>query len=226
MVALVVGKVNVVASVPARVRLFENVSVFAAAPVKVYVPVVSVLPLILVAVAAPRTGVTSVGVLAKTLAPVPVSSVRAAARLAEVKEPSDAAFPTDVIAPVRLALVVTVPAVNPAAVPVMLVPTSADGVPSAGVTSVGLVANTRDPLPVSSETAVASCADVAVSVLLPRLIDLFVSVSVVALPTNVSVASGNVSVRATVGTEASVKTAPVVEPLGSNRRRFVSSRPS
>ena len=55
---------------------------------------------------------------------------------------------------------------------------------------------------------------------------LLVSVSVVALPTNVSVASGNVSVRATVGTEASVKTAPVVEPLGSNRRRFVSSKPS
>ena len=39
----------------------------------------------LVPVAAPNTGVTSVGLVANTLAPLPVSSVRAVARLEELK---------------------------------------------------------------------------------------------------------------------------------------------
>jgi hypothetical protein len=47
------------------------------------------------------------------------------------------ALPVEVIGPVRLALVVTVPAVKPAAVPVTLVITPADGVPRFGVTKVG-----------------------------------------------------------------------------------------
>jgi hypothetical protein len=108
----------------------------------------------------PKAGVTKTGLVANTLAPVPVSSVSAVASCADVNEPSDAALPTLVTAPVRFALVVTLPAVKLAAVPVMFVPTSADGVPSAGVTSVGLVANTLAPVPVSSVSAVASCADV------------------------------------------------------------------
>ena len=62
-------------------------------------------------------------------------------------------------APVKLAFVVTLPAVKPAAVPVILVPTNADGVPKAGVTSVGEVAKTKAPLPVSSVTAAAKLAD-------------------------------------------------------------------
>ena len=66
-------------------------------------------------------------------------SVSAAKRLAEVNEPSDAALPTDVIIPVRLALVVTLPAVRLDAVPVMLVPTNVDGVPRLGVVKTGLV---------------------------------------------------------------------------------------
>jgi hypothetical protein len=73
-------------------------------------------------------------------------------------------LPIEVTGPVRLALVVTVaalpPMLSPAAVPVMFVPTSAEGVPSAGVTRVGLVANTADPVPVSLVKAVANCADV------------------------------------------------------------------
>jgi len=64
-----------------------------------------------------------------------------------------------VTAPVKLALVVTLPAVRPEAVPVMFVPTKADGVPSAGVTRVGLLANTKAPDPVSSDTAEAKLAD-------------------------------------------------------------------
>ncbi len=46
-------------------------------------------------------GVIKVGDVAKTFAPVPVSSVRAADKLADVNEPSDVARPTDVTAPVR-----------------------------------------------------------------------------------------------------------------------------
>ena len=98
---------------------------------------------------------TKVGEVAKTADPVPVSSVRAAKRLAELNEPREVALPTEVTAPVRLALVVTLPAVKPEAVPVMFVPTKAEGVPKAGVTRVGLLANTKAPEPVSSVTAEA-----------------------------------------------------------------------
>jgi hypothetical protein len=111
----------------------------------------------------PRAGVTSVGDVANTADPLPVSSVKAVAKLADVNDPSNVAFPVDVIAPVKLALVVTFPAVRPAAVPVMFVPTKADGVPRAGVTSVGDVANTKEPEPVSSDTAEAKFAELGVA---------------------------------------------------------------
>jgi hypothetical protein len=104
-------------------------------------------------VGVPRIGVTKVGEVANTAEPEPVSSVKAPARLEELNEPKDVALPTEVTAPVKLALVVTLPAVKPEAVPVMLVPTKAEGVPKAGVTSVGDVAKTNDPVPVSSVTA-------------------------------------------------------------------------
>jgi hypothetical protein len=74
--------------------------------------------------------------------------VTAAARFAELNKPSEVALPTEVIAPVKLALVVTLPAVKPAAVPVMFVPTKVDGVPRFGVTKVGEVAKTLSPVPV------------------------------------------------------------------------------
>ena len=106
----------------------------------------------------PRFGVTSVGLVANTAKPEPVSSVKAPASCADVNDPSDVALPTDVTAPVKLALVVTLPAVRPAAVPVMFVPTKAEGVPKSGVTSVGLVANTNAPVPVSLVTAAAKFA--------------------------------------------------------------------
>jgi hypothetical protein len=105
-------------------------------------------------VATPREGVTKVGLVAKTLAPDPVSSVRAPANWAEVNDPNEVAFPTDVTAPVKLALVVTVPAVRPAAVPVMFVPTNAEGVPNAGVTRVGLFDSTTFVVPVDVVTPV------------------------------------------------------------------------
>lgn len=120
-------------------------------------PVVSGRPVRLVAtpdVGVPKRGVTSVGLVAKTAAPVPVSSVNAVARFADVNDPNDAALPTEVTIPVKLALVVTVPAVSPAAVPVMFVPTKADGVPSAGVTNVGELLRTTLVVPVLVVTPV------------------------------------------------------------------------
>ena len=85
---------------------------------------------------------------------------------ASVKLPRIAALPVEVTCPVRFALVVTLPAVRPAAVPVQLVRTPDDGVPSAGVVSVG-------------EVSVGEVSVGEVSVL-------FVSVSVVSRPTIVS----------------------------------------
>ena len=60
-------------------------------------------------------------------------------------------------------MVVTLPAVKPDAVPVIFVPINAEGVPKAGVTSVGLVANTLAPLPVSSVKAAAKLAEEGVA---------------------------------------------------------------
>jgi hypothetical protein len=104
------------------------------------------------------TGVVKVGLVANTAEPDPVSSVNAVARFADVKLPSEVALPTEVTAPVKLAFVVTFPAVKPAAVPVTLVIIPDAGVPRAGVTSVGLVANTAAPVPVSSVKAAARLA--------------------------------------------------------------------
>lgn len=76
MVAVVVGKVIVVLSVPVRVSVLFAVSVFPLAIVSV-APVagaVKVTLFIVVAVATPNTGVTKVGVSANTNAPDPVSS--------------------------------------------------------------------------------------------------------------------------------------------------------
>ena len=61
---------------------------------------------ILVAVAAPNVGVTNVGLSESTTLPVPVSSVRAVANCADVKEPNDVVVLTDVIAPVKLGILV------------------------------------------------------------------------------------------------------------------------
>ena len=70
----------------------------------------------------------------------------------------EVALPTEVTSPVKFAFVVTLPAVKPAAVPVTFVITPDAGVPRAGVTSVGLVANTAAPVPVSSVSAAARLA--------------------------------------------------------------------
>ena len=48
------------------------------------------------------------GLVLNTALPVPVSSVSAVLRFAEVNDPSDAALPTEVTIPVRFAFVVSV----------------------------------------------------------------------------------------------------------------------
>ena len=77
---------------------------------------------------------------------------------AEATVASVVALPTDVTSPVKLALVVTVPAVSPEAVPVMFVPSKKLGVPRSGVTSVGLLDSTTFVVPVEVVTPVPPLA--------------------------------------------------------------------
>jgi len=105
-------------------------------------------PVILVptkALGVPRAGVTRVGDVANTLAPVPVSSVRAAAKFALVGVARKVAtFVPNPDTPVEIGK------------PVALVKVALVGVPRIGVTKVGEVANTFAPLPVSSVKAPAN----------------------------------------------------------------------
>jgi hypothetical protein len=136
LVAAVVVSVKLLAPEVAKVELSANVKVAAV------VGAVKATLLMLVAVATPNTGVTRVGVLANTLAPLPVSSVKANAKLADEGVAKNAATlaakpdtPVEIGRPVQL---VRVPEV---------------GVPNNGVVRVGEVANTKRPVPVSSVTA-------------------------------------------------------------------------
>lgn len=76
----------------------------------------------------PNAGVTSVGLVAKTTEPVPVAVV-------------------DPVPPLATGRVPVTPVVKGR--PVTLVSVPLDGVPKAGVTSVGLVAKTTEPVPVA-----------------------------------------------------------------------------
>ena len=91
----------------------------------------------------PNAGVTRVGLVANTNAPVPVSSVTVAAKLAELGVVKN----VDTPAPKPL---------TPVAIgkPVALVRTPLDGVPNAGVTNVGDVDKTVEPVPVEVVTPV------------------------------------------------------------------------
>lgn len=101
-----------------------------------------------VAVAAPMFGVTRVGLVAKTKLPEPVSSVTADAKFAEEGVAKNVATPVpSPLTPVAIGK------------PVQLVNVPDVGVPRTGVTSVGLVAKTSAPDPVSSVTAAAKFAD-------------------------------------------------------------------
>jgi len=97
----------------------------------------------------PKAGVTRVGDVANTNAPVPVSSVTAAIKLADDGVPKKVAtFAAKPDTPVEIGS------------PVQLVRVPEDGVPKAGVTRVGEVANTKAPLPVSSDMTPSNSAEV------------------------------------------------------------------
>lgn len=126
----------------------------AAALLFVVVPIIPdvEVKLILVALADPKTGVINVGLLAKTKAPVPVSSVTVAAKLLLVGVAKNVAI---------LAARPVIPVLT--GNPVQLVKIPDCGVPKAGVTKVGFVANTNCPVPVSSVIAAARLALVGVA---------------------------------------------------------------
>jgi hypothetical protein len=97
----------------------------------------------------PNAGVTRVGEVANTNAPVPVSSVTAAIKLADDGVPKNVAtLAAKPETPVEIGR------------PVQLVRVPEDGVPKAGVTRVGEVANTKAPLPVSSDITPSNSEDV------------------------------------------------------------------
>jgi hypothetical protein len=130
----------VVVSVKPKAPTVVRVDPSASAKVAEVAGAVKATLLILVAVATPNTGVTRVGDVANTFTPVPVLSVSADARLADDGVPKKVATPVaKPDTPVEIGR------------PVQLVRVPEDGVPNAGVTSVGEVANTNAPLPVSSD---------------------------------------------------------------------------
>lgn len=107
----------------------------------------------------------SAGLSAKTKAPVPVSSVTALRRLALDGVPKNVATPAPrLVIPVPPLATGNVP-VTPVVrgKPVAFVNVALDGVPSAGVTNVGDVANTNAPEPVSPVTAAARFAELGVA---------------------------------------------------------------
>lgn len=144
-----VGKVTFVLAVVVRVNpkppTVDNVDPLAKANVAEVAGAVNATLLMLVAVATPRVGVVKDGDVAKTNAPEPVSSVTADARLDEDGVAKKVAtFAAKPETPVEIGS------------PVQFVKVPEDGVPSAGVTSVGDVANTKAPEPVSSDITPAN----------------------------------------------------------------------
>lgn len=116
---------------------------------EVSMPVPPLAALMIVALQVPDVIVPTVAMsvptnLAAVIEPASIASVTFSA-------PIVVALPTDVTSPVRFAFVVTVPAVRPAAVPVRLVATPLEGVPSAPLN------NTNAPAdPVLTANAVAT----------------------------------------------------------------------
>jgi len=122
------------------------------------------------ALGVPKAGVTKVGEVAKTTLPKPV-----------MPEPAEfKAAPTETPAAEVLATVLAVPAVKLAAVPDILVPTNALGVPKAGATKVGDEDKTTAPDPVTVPAVLPAVAEVkAVAIWLPAVLLLAILVTAV-----------------------------------------------
>jgi hypothetical protein len=142
------------------------------------------------------------GLVPNTNAPVPVSPVTAAAKLADVGVPKKVATPVpNPDTPVNIG--------NPVAF-VRILPTAT--VPRTGVTRVGELARTTAPVPV---TAVIPVPLILRTLPVPAVSKvLFVKVSVVALPTKVSLlVAGNVKVFVPAIAVAVTVVVPEVDPL-------------
>lgn len=191
-VTLVVKLANVVEVVPVPPLAIGKVPV---------TPVVSGSPVQLVKVpddGVPRTGVTRVGEVPNTNAPEPVSPVTAAARFAELGVAK------------KVATLVPKPEIPVATGrPVQDVKVPDCGVPKMGVTSVGLVESTTDPVPVEAVTPVPPLATgkvpvtpvvrlTLVMVLLEPLMVLLVRVSAPAKVASVPVVGNVIEVVAVV----------------------------
>ena len=135
----------------ALVGVAKKVAIPAAKPL---MPVLIGKPMQLVKVpdvGVPKIGLTIVGVFANTFAPVPVSSVRAAAKFALVGELRNVAIlAANPLTPVEIGN------------PVAFVKIIAVGVPKAGVMRVGLVWPTNKPVPVWPESPLFTALFVAI----------------------------------------------------------------
>lgn len=188
MVADDVGKVIVVPSVPAIVKELDIAKVLPVARFKVFVPfgvivnpftdvgVIAANPIVKAGVGevidqVAVTPLFAAAVDTEVTVPVPTEAQVGAAvppllfnTCPEVPFVSIAVVPAadwyGIDPPRPPARLVDVPEVNPAAVPVIFVPTNAEGVPSAGVTKVGEDAKTAAPVPVSSVNAPNKLAEV------------------------------------------------------------------
>ena len=151
-------------SVPDSVNVFVTDNVLALVIVKTPVVVVIVKPLILVAVATPKTGVTKVGVELNTTFPVPVEVVvpvppDVTGKVPEARAEVDVAYKAPfkvnalkLVPPLAVGRTPLTPVVSGS--PVAFVNVTDVGVPKIGVTNVGDVLRTTDPVPVEVVTPV------------------------------------------------------------------------
>ena len=168
---------------------------------------------ILPAATVPRTGVTRVGDVANTFKPVPVLSVNAVSKLADDGVPKNVAtLAAKPDTPVEIGKQVAFVKILPAAT-----------VPRTGVTRVGDVARTTVlPVPVTAVIPVVLILRTLPVSAVSKV--LFVNVSVVALPTKVSLlVAGNIKVFVPAVAVAQTVVVPEVSPLNFTLVPFIES---
>jgi len=113
----------------------------------------------------PNAGVTRVGLVANTAEPEPVSSVRAVAKLEELKEPNDVVVLTDVIAPVKLGILVvevavpvTAPVIAPTNDVAVITPLKLAPLPKSDVVCVVIPLKVESPLIFSEVKSLGAAA--------------------------------------------------------------------
>jgi len=182
------GKVNTVASVPAKVKELLAVRVFPPPIVRVPVEEVMVRPFIEVAVAAPILGVVKVGELAKTIAPVPVVLLPKTVTVPEAAGKVKTVLSVPINISVLLAVkVLPEPIVRVPVVVAMVKPfiELAVAAPMLGVVKVGEVAKTIAPVPVVAlpkTVTVPEALKVATTPSVPAKVRVLLAVKVLPVP--------------------------------------------